>query len=66
MMIEMKKYVTLFAFTLTLTIPVSAIAVEKQSNHLKPIEEFEHGGGCRKNSPRGKCCHAGSKPYHCH
>jgi hypothetical protein len=26
----------------------------------------EHGGGCRKDSPRGQCCHAGSKPYHCH
>ncbi|CAN0045151.1 MAG: hypothetical protein CMF72_13135 [Mameliella sp.] len=25
-----------------------------------------HGGGCRKDSPPGKCCHAGSKPYHCH
>ena len=26
----------------------------------------EHGGGCRKDSPTGMCCHAGSKPYHCH
>jgi len=25
-----------------------------------------HSGGCRKDSPPGKCCHAGSKPYHCH
>ena len=25
-----------------------------------------HGGGCRKDSPPGKCCHAGSQPYHCH
>lgn len=25
-----------------------------------------HSGGCRKSSPPGKCCHAGSKPYHCH
>ena len=29
-------------------------------------EEIEHGGGCRKDSLRGKWCHAGSKPYHCH
>lgn len=28
--------------------------------------EIAHGGGCRKSSPPGKCCHAGSKPYHCH
>lgn len=27
---------------------------------------YAHGGGCRKDSPRGQCCHAGSKPYHCH
>lgn len=27
---------------------------------------FEHSGGCRKNSPPGECCHAGSKPLHCH
>lgn len=26
----------------------------------------EHGGGCRKDSPPGQCCHAGSQPYHCH
>lgn len=29
-------------------------------------ETLEHGGGCRKSSPAGQCCHAGSKPYHCH
>lgn len=28
--------------------------------------QVQHGGGCRKNSPPGQCCHAGSKPYHCH
>jgi len=29
-------------------------------------DEVEHGGGCRKSSPAGQCCHAGSKPLHCH
>lgn len=28
--------------------------------------QVEHGGGCRKDSPAGQCCHAGSQPYHCH
>lgn len=28
--------------------------------------DAQHSGGCRKDSPPGKCCHAGSKPYHCH
>lgn len=26
----------------------------------------EHSGGCRKSSPPGQCCHAGSQPLHCH
>lgn len=25
-----------------------------------------HSGGCRKSSPPGQCCHAGSQPLHCH
>lgn len=29
-------------------------------------DKIEHGGGCRKGSPPGQCCHAGSQPYHCH
>jgi len=29
-------------------------------------ETVQHGGGCRKDSPPGQCCHAGSQPYHCH
>ncbi|WP_300018020.1 hypothetical protein [uncultured Roseobacter sp.] len=28
--------------------------------------ELSHGGGCRKSSPPGQCCHGGSQPYHCH
>lgn len=28
--------------------------------------EIGHSGGCRKDSPAGQCCHAGSQPYHCH
>ncbi|MEJ1296741.1 MAG: hypothetical protein RPV21_01385 [Candidatus Sedimenticola sp. (ex Thyasira tokunagai)] len=31
-------------------------------------EIFEHGGGCRKNSPAGMCCHKNHKTgvVHCH
>lgn len=36
------------------------------SDLLKPSDQIAHGGGCRKDSPPGKCCHAGSKPLHCH
>lgn len=31
-----------------------------------PAFAYAHGGGCRKDSPQGQCCHAGSKPLHCH
>ncbi len=29
---------------------------------------FEHGGGCRKNSPPGRCCHMDHSTgvVHCH
>jgi hypothetical protein len=33
---------------------------------LTPSLTYAHGGGCRKDSPQGQCCHAGSEPYHCH
>lgn len=31
-------------------------------------ETLEHGGGCRKSSPPGKCCHRDSRTgtVHCH
>lgn len=31
-------------------------------------EVFAHGGGCRKDSPPGKCCHMDRKKgeVHCH
>jgi hypothetical protein len=30
--------------------------------------EFEHGGGCRKSSPAGQCCHkqTSTNTVHCH
>lgn len=30
------------------------------------VKDVEHGGGCRRDSPPGQCCHAGRQPYHCH
>lgn len=52
------------AFILALALPtVSFAAVSPE-----PVagEDTAHGGGCRKDSPAGQCCHAGSEPYHCH
>ena len=33
---------------------------------ISPSIANAHGGGCRKDSLPGQCCHAGSEPYHCH
>ncbi|SPH24402.1 hypothetical protein DEA8626_03454 [Defluviimonas aquaemixtae] len=30
------------------------------------VTDYDHSGGCRKDSPKGQCCQAGSKPCHCH
>lgn len=33
-----------------------------------PFQGYAHGGGCRKDSPPGKCCHMDRKAgkVHCH
>lgn len=33
-----------------------------------PFQAYAHGGGCRKDSPPGKCCHMDKKAgtVHCH
>ncbi len=40
--------------------------VSVQSVHV--YQTFEHGGGCRKSSPAGQCCHMDRKrgTVHCH
>jgi len=39
----------------------------KEGLFAEPAETIiSHSGGCRKSSPAGQCCHAGSQPYHCH
>ena len=45
---------------------VSATASRSFGTDPINTEQVSHGGGCRKDSPQGQCCHAGSKPYHCH
>lgn len=35
---------------------------------ILPFQAHSHGGGCRKDSPPGKCCHMDRKAgtVHCH
>ena len=60
----MAKFIFI-SITLALTTP--ALAATAPAPGANPLaQELAHGGGCRKDSPPGRCCHAGSEPYHCH
>jgi hypothetical protein len=61
----MKVFVLMSLFTSAVFV-VSATASRSFSIGSTMTEQVAHGGGCRKDSPQGQCCHAGSKPYHCH
>jgi hypothetical protein len=60
----------LFAVSLSLIgflLPVAAAQAGSDAPYTMVSQyQIEHGGGCRKSSPAGQCCHAGSKPLHCH
>lgn len=56
-----------------LALGLAALATSAQAHEITPpsqptlsADSAEHGGGCRKDSPAGQCCHAGKQPYHCH
>jgi hypothetical protein len=61
----MKPLIAAF-FALLMSLPLGAEVPPNPAEVLVTQPEVQHGGGCRKSSPPGKCCHAGSKPYHCH
>ncbi|HDY99746.1 MAG TPA: hypothetical protein ENH72_14855 [Pseudomonas sabulinigri] len=48
-------------------VPATAETVDI-SEMLKPSGTVYHGGGCRKSSPPGQCCHRQSSTgtVHCH
>lgn len=47
-------------FTLALSIAAALSVI--------PAQTFAHGGGCRKSSPPGQCCHMDNRAgsVHCH
>lgn len=61
----------------TALIACAAILIAVSASHAMPVgtqaptiqaEQLEHGGGCRKSSPPGQCCHMDRKRgfVHCH
>lgn len=61
-----KTELAIIAVILTIIAPTSQATTTTPQTGVQAETSFEHGGGCRKDSPPGLCCHAGSKPYHCH
>ena len=60
------RNLAILGLLMTPTFGVSAatlIGVEARS-----VQTFEHGGGCRKSSPPGQCCHMDNSVgrVHCH
>lgn len=62
----MKKLASILALSMMVTFTPQVVASATTTPSFYSSEIVEHGGGCRKDSPQGQCCHAGSKPYHCH
>lgn len=61
----MKFSTLMIAVALSIAAPYS-FAGQVALTGLATDQTIAHSGGCRKDSPQGQCCHAGSKPYHCH
>ncbi|APX13894.1 hypothetical protein BWR18_13875 [Tateyamaria omphalii] len=60
------KFVVVTFAALTLATPTLASVHALKPLSVSGPDAIFHGGGCRKSSPPGQCCHAGSQPYHCH
>ena len=56
----------MFAAIIALGVPNAVATV--QTTPIIGQEEAEHGGGCRKSSPPGMCCHMETRTgtVHCH
>jgi hypothetical protein len=62
----MKRMTSIFA-ALILSLPVLNVSAATQKANFS-VPTFEHGGGCRKSSPQGQCCHMDNRTgtVHCH
>ena len=66
MEIKVKKITISVLFTSVLFSSTPALALNSMEVNVQNQNDIQHSGGCRKSSPPGQCCHAGSKPLHCH
>lgn len=64
----MKRLAIGFALLFAINVPVQAVSSPGHGMARSETEIVEHGGGCRKSSPPGQCCHMDNKAgsVHCH
>jgi len=60
---KLKMLVTFVGLVFSLGLQAAPVSLNQYS-----VESFEHGGGCRKSSPPGMCCHMETRTglVHCH
>ncbi|PCC99957.1 hypothetical protein EAO82_07270 [Halopseudomonas pelagia] len=63
----MRAFAVLTILALLFSLPVSA-SVSSRVGMTQSAEAIMHGGGCRKSSPPGQCCHmeTSTGTVHCH
>lgn len=63
----MRAFAVLTILALLFSLPVSA-SVSERGGIIHKAETIMHGGGCRKSSPPGQCCHMETRTgtVHCH
>jgi len=57
----MKKFIVITIFFITVTVMSAGYGIAKVPTEVVYENDVvEHGGGCRKSSPPGMCCHMDS------
>ena len=64
----MKRLAICFALLFAINLPSLGVSSSSHDMSRSGTEIVEHGGGCRKSSPPGQCCHMDNKAgsVHCH
>ncbi|WP_288350872.1 hypothetical protein [uncultured Thalassospira sp.] len=62
------KTAMMLAITAMMALGVQPAPAQAGSEPTIVDQQIEHGGGCRKSSPPGQCCHMDRKAgtVHCH
>lgn len=63
-----KTIATFVVIAVTAFAPVAAVAAVPKGLFVSSGAVVYHGGGCRKSSPPGQCCHlqTSTDTVHCH